>query len=226
VDFIHKILEDAHESGMKYDVTDMRSSIMAFANNSTHKSALALKTVQTMKFASEEGMDSDAVVAVVDDRMVLFDVEVYKNLFVVCWKFRGADEVVRMVNPKAHEIEELFKLRLVGFYNRRYDNHILYAAAMGYDNAALYDLSQQIIVENNRNAPFAAAYSISYADIWDFSSVKKSLKKFEIDLGILHMEMDISWEEPVDEKDWPRVVEYCVNDVVATEAVLEDRWLI
>ena len=224
VDFIHKILEDAHESGMKYDVTDMRSSIMAFANNSTHKSALALKTVQTMKFASEEGMDSDAVVAVVDDRMVLFDVEVYKNLFVVCWKFRGADEVVRMVNPKAHEIEELFKLRLVGFYNRRYDNHILYAAAMGYDNAALYDLSQQIIVENNRNAPFAAAYSISYADIWDFSSVKKSLKKFEIDLGILHMEMDISWEEPVDEKDWPRVVEYCVNDVVATEAVLEDRW--
>jgi hypothetical protein len=28
----------------------------------------------------------------------------------------------------------------------------------------------------------------------------------------------------VDEKDWPRVVEYCCNDVRATEAVLEDRW--
>ena len=25
-------------------------------------------------------------------------------------------------------------------------------------------------------------------------------------------------------QDWPRVVEYCVNDVQATEAVLEDRW--
>ena len=224
VDFIHKILEDAHESGMKYDVTDMRNSIMAFANNSTNKSGQALKVVQTMRFQSETEIDSDAVVAVTDDRMVLFDVEVYKNLFVICWKFRGSDQVVRMINPKAHEVEELFKLKLVGFYNRRYDNHILYAAAMGYDTAALYDLSKKIIVDNNRNAPFGAAYSLSYADIWDFSSVKKSLKKFEIDLGVHHMEMDIPWDEPVDEKDWPRVVEYCVNDVIATEAVLEDRW--
>jgi hypothetical protein len=36
--------------------------------------------------------------------------------------------------------------------------------------------------------------------------------------------LDFPLDEPVDEKDWPRVVEYCVNDVVATEAVLEDRW--
>jgi hypothetical protein len=38
------------------------------------------------------------------------------------------------------------------------------------------------------------------------------------------MELDFPLNEPVDEKDWPRVVEYCVNDVRATEAVLEDRW--
>ena len=38
------------------------------------------------------------------------------------------------------------------------------------------------------------------------------------------MELDLPWDDPVDEKDWPRVVEYCVNDVRATEAVLEDRW--
>ena len=50
-----------------------------------------------------------------------------------------------------------------------------------------------------------------------------SLKKFEIKLGILHMELDIPWDQPVDEKDWDRVVEYCVNDVRATEAVFEDR---
>jgi hypothetical protein len=38
------------------------------------------------------------------------------------------------------------------------------------------------------------------------------------------MELDLPLDEPVDEKDWPRVVEYCVNDVRATESVLEDRW--
>lgn len=222
VDFIEKILDDAFQSGMKYDVSDLRPRILAFANNSTHHAGICLKTVLKMKFVSEaEG--SDPFVEVDDDRIVIFDVEVYQNLFVVCWKFRGDDTVVRMVNPKPHEVEALFKLKLVGFYNRRYDNHILYGASLGYDNKKLFDLSQKLIVEQNRNAPFAAAYNLSYADIWDFSSIKQSLKKFEIDLGILHMELDIPWNEVVDETDWPRVVEYCVNDVRATEAVFEDR---
>ena len=224
VDFIAKVLDDAYESGMKYDVIDLRPRVLAFANNSTHQAAICLKTVQTMKFQSESEVDSDAVVEVDDDRMAIFDVEVYKNLFVICWKFRGDDTVVRMINPKPHEVEMLFKLKLVGFYNRRYDNHILYAASMGYTNEQLFTLSQQMIVDNKKSAFFGAAYSISYADIWDFSSIKQGLKKFEIDLGVHHMELDIPWDDPVDEKDWPRVVEYCVNDVRATEAVLEDRW--
>jgi hypothetical protein len=128
-----------------------------------------------------------------------------------------------MINPKPHEVEALFKLKLVGFYNRRYDNHILYAASMGYSTEQLFVLSQKMIVDGNQNVRFAQAYNLSYADIWDFSSIKQGLKKFEIDLGVHHMELDIPWDDPVDEKDWPRVVEYCCNDVRATEAVLEDR---
>ena len=59
--------------------------------------------------------------------MVIFDIEVYPNLFVICWKFRGDDTVVRMINPSREEVENLTRLKLVGFYNRRFDNHILYA---------------------------------------------------------------------------------------------------
>jgi energy-coupling factor transporter ATP-binding protein EcfA2 len=223
VDFIAKVLDDAYESGMKYDVTDLRPRILAFANNSTHQASICLKTVQTMKFKSDPEVESDQGVVVDDDRMAIFDVEVYKNLFVICWKFRGDDNIVRMINPKPHEVEALFKLKLVGFYNRRYDNHILYAASMGYSTEQLFVLSQKMIVDGNQNVRFAQAYNLSYADIWDFSSIKQGLKKFEIDLGVHHMELDIPWDDPVDEKDWPRVVEYCCNDVRATEAVLEDR---
>lgn len=225
IDFIKKILDDAYESGMQYDVNDLRTKILAFANNSTNQSALSVKVVRDMKWNSEnpEGeIPGDVSVTVSDDRIVFFDVEVYPNLFVVCWKFHGADAVTRMVNPNVHEIEPLFKLKLVGFYNRRFDNHILYAASMGASNLDLFKLTQKII-EGNRNATFAAAYNLSYADIYDFSSEKASLKKFEIKLGILHMELDLPWDEPVDEKDWDRVVEYCENDVRATEAVFEDR---
>ena len=156
--------------------------------------------------------------------MAIFDVEVYQNLFVICWKFRGSDTVVRMINPTKEEVEDLLKLKLVGFYNRRFDNHVLYAATLGYSIQQLYELTRKIVIDGNRNVMFAQAYNLSYADVWDFSSVKQGLKKFEIDLGIHHMELDFPLDEPVDEKDWPRVVEYCVNDVRATEAVLEDRW--
>jgi len=229
IDFIKKILDDAYESGMKYDVTDLRSKIMAFANNSSNQAAACLRIVKDMKWASEETEESkeerftaERSVEVTDDRLVFFDVEVYPNLFVVCWKFQGSPDVARMINPKPHDVAELFKFKLVGFYNRRFDNHILYAAAMGASNEELYRLTVKII-EGNRAATFAQAYNLSYADIWDFSTEKKSLKKFEIDLGILHMELDLPWDKPVDETNWGRVVEYCVNDVKATEAVFEAR---
>lgn len=221
VDFIHKVLEDAHESGMEYDVTDLRSRVLAFATNSSHQAGSAIKTVQQMKFSSES--EHVSVDREDDERLVFFDVEVYKNLFVVCWKYRGSEEVVRMVNPTSGDVESLFALRLVGFYNRRYDNHILYAASLGWSVDRLFELSQKMIVDNNRNATFAAAYNLSYADIWEFSSKKQGLKRFEIDLGLRHMELDLPWDEDVDPKDWDRVVEYCVNDVRATEAVFEDR---
>jgi hypothetical protein len=229
VDFIKKILDDAYDSGIKYDLTDLRGRIVAFANNSSNQASLSLKVVKEMKWASadagdtkEETFTAEPEVAVSDQRLVFFDVEVYSNLFVICWKFQNSPDVVKMINPKPHEVAELFKLKLVGFYNRRYDNHILYAAAMGASSEELFRLSAKII-EGNRAGTFAQAYNLSYADIWDFSVEKMSLKKFEIKLGILHMELDLPWNEPVDEKDWGRVAEYCANDVVATEAVFEDR---
>lgn len=222
VDFIYKILDDAYKSDLIYDVTDMQPKVMSFAANSSHKAMECLKIVQKMQFASErEELPKD--IPVKDDRLVFFDVEVYPNLFVVCWKYQGNDNVVRMINPSSQEVESLFGYKLVGFNNRRYDNHILYARYLGYDNEQLYRLSQKMVVDNDRNSSFGEAYNLSYTDIWDFSSVKESLKKFEIMLGIKHMEIDIPWDEPVPEEMWPKVVEYCVNDVEATEKVFEAR---
>jgi hypothetical protein len=220
VDFIHKILEDAYESGLAYDVTDLRPRIIAFANNSSNQPLQALKVVQLMKFKSRD--EAPGAVVATDERLVFFDVEVYSNLFVICWKYQGDSTVVRMINPSPLDVERLFSMRLVGFNNRRYDNHIIYARVLGYDNEQLYKLSQKII-SGSVGSMFGEAYNLSFSDIYDFSSKKQGLKKFQIDLGILHKEMDIPWDQPVPEDRIADIVEYCVNDVISTEAVFESR---
>lgn len=217
IDFIHKILEDAYAEGVRYDVTDMRPAVLAFAANSTHQADYCIKLVNKMQFKSEEpseSMDSK------QDNLVFYDVEVFPNLFLINWKVEGEGKpVVRMINPKPHEVEELLKFKLVGFNCRRYDNHILYARMMGYTNEELYRLSKRI-VNGSSNAFFGEAYNISYTDVYDFASAghKQSLKKFEIELGIHHQELGMPWDEPVPEDKWNLVAEYCDNDVIATEA--------
>lgn len=220
LDFIHHILEEAYASGLHYDVSDLRPILLAFAARSTNQSGTCIKIVQDCKLASEERMaepDDDS------GPLVFFDVEVYPNLFVVCWKKEGSDQVVRMINPAAEDVEPLTHMKLVGFNNRRYDNHILYAACLGYTPAELFDLSQKLILGDDRKASFGEAYNLSYTDIYDFSSKKQGLKKFQIELGIFHVELDIPWDEPVDEGLWSKVEEYCANDVISTEAVFNAR---
>jgi hypothetical protein len=225
VDFIYKILEDAYLSGIVYDVTDMRPQIIAFANNSTNQAMNCLKVVQRMRFQSEDEVSDPPLMVPLkkeDEPLAFFDLEVFPNLFVTCWKYEGSPTVVRMINPSAQDMEGLFKLLLVGFNNRRYDNHIIYARYLGYNNEQLFKLSQKII-EGNASSMFGEAYNISYADIYDFSSKKQSLKKFEIELGLHHLELDLPWDQPVPEELWPKVVDYCVNDVIAAEGVFDAR---
>ena len=246
VDLIAKVLDDAYASGMSYDVSDLEHDVLIFAMNSTNQSDYCVKCVKDMKFESKDvieeqrKMGESAKEALEEEPITFFDIEVYPpgidsegkenpGLFLVCWKQAGeGNPVVPMINPKPHEIEELVKRKLVGFNNRDYDNHMLYARILGYDNARLYDLSRRIISERARDAKFSEAYDISYTDVFDFCSTKQSLKKWEIELGISHMEMGIPWDEPAPQSMWPLIVDYCSNDVKATEAVFnarQDDWL-
>ena len=249
VDFIMKILDDAYESGLHYDVTDMRPKILSFAANSTNQSDYCIKAVNKMKFKSEEPSE---FVENSEAPIVFYDVEVFPNLFLVNWKVAGLGKTItRWINPKPEQIEELLRYRLIGFNNRRYDNHMLYACMLGYTNEEIYNLSQRII-NKSANAFFSEAYNLSYTDIYDFASAgnKMSLKKLEITMsnisveklkergfsdekialikaGTHHQELGLPWDKPVPEERWVEVAEYCDNDVIATEAAfnyLEADW--
>ena len=254
IDFIKKILDDAHASGVTYDVTDMRPDILAFAATSTHQANACIKIVNEMKFCSDEiGRSEDYEET---SSLIFYDVEVFPNFFGMVYckvdledeyyanirklveeirdphiapkdKEKASDKLqnllndipkVTLYNPNRNEIEELMKYKLVGYNNRRYDNHILYAWLMGYTNKQIYELSQRII-NQSKNAFFGEAYNLSYADIYDFASIKQSLKKWEIALGIHHQEFGYPWDKDLPEDKWVEAMEYCANDVNATVAV-------
>ncbi len=223
MDFIYNDLKSAYESGMEYDVSDMRHDILAFAAQSTHNAKHCIDMIADMHFQSKQTID---IPEIAPGAIVFYDVEVFPNLFIVCAKERGEGKpMMRFINPSSETIELLMRFKLVGFNNRDYDNHMLYARMLKYSNEDLYALSRRIIDNNSKGAKFRNAYNLSYTDIYDFSTKKQSLKKWEIELGIHHQELEFPWDQPVDEKDWDTVAGYCENDVRATEEVfnkLED----
>ena len=215
MDYIKKLMDDAYASGIHYDISDMKAAVRTFAINSSNNAKYCLGLMKDMKWSSEEVapcLDFDK------DTIIFFDVEVFPNLFVLCYKVKG-QRTVALINPEAAIIEQLCKYKLVGFNNREYDNHILYGRLMGYTNEQLYRLSKQII--SGQGGKFPQAYNLSYTDIYDFCSEKMSLKKWEIRLGILHLELGLDWDEPVPKELWQKVADYCINDVDSTEATFD-----
>lgn len=236
IDYIYKILEDAYEAGIQYDVTDLRPKILAFANNSSNHAEYCVKLVNDMKFMSEFDVSNDGDVVSrgqynPDAEMAFYDIEIFPNLFVFVYKVAGDDHECKiLINPEGKILQDIFSnYRMVGFNNRRYDNHICYARMQGYSLKELYDLSQKII-NDSANCMFSNAYNLSYTDVYDFASAgnKKGLKKWEIELGISHVENELPWDQPVPEELWDQVARYCCNDVISTEIVfnhLQSDWI-
>ena len=215
---IFSTVEQMYESGKPYDISDLRPAIMAFATSSSHQPEECLKIFSKIHWTNEPEHDTDIPC---DDNnpIVFFDVEVFPNLFLISWKYAGDKaSMVHMFNPSPDDVKKLFQYRLIGYNCRRYDNHMLYARYLGKSTEELFELSQRI-VSGSKNGFFKEAYNISYTDVYDFCSTKQSLKKWEIDLGIMHKELEFPWDQPVPEDKWPIVAEYCGNDVTATEAV-------
>lgn len=272
IDFIDKILTDAYNSGLRYDLTNMRNKVSAFAAGSTHNPQYCLRVVNKMKFKSgedhEEAVTTTPDVIEADGPIAFFDIETLPDdenapddnpgLFLINWMYRDEElgkkvkkwlsckygtpdwkkyqkeaieylntlKVMRMINPSPESVDKLFvknpnRIRWIGFNNRRYDNHMVYARSMGYTQHELYLLSQRMIVKKDQNAKFGSAYDISYADIWEYASDKQGLKKWEIEMGYHHQELGWPWDKPLPKDMWIKAAEYCDNDVRATALLYE-----
>ena len=84
VDFIFKILKDAYDLGMHYDVTDLRQAIYVFASKSTNNAEYCINRVNEMHFSSADASPNVNT----EGPIVFFDVEVFPNLFLVNYKWQ------------------------------------------------------------------------------------------------------------------------------------------
>ena len=230
INFIEKVLEDAYATGIDYDVSDLKMAAFIFASKSTNQSELCKKKVMNMKWRSAEREAENVITQVKKEpRLVIFDVETLKNLFLVCWKFYGKGKTVfRWFNPSPQQIEELFGYDLIGFNNKHYDNHMCYERLLGSNNQKLYEYNKAIIntPKGQKGPHHPEAWNASYTDIYEFAATKQSLKKWEIELekngyDISHKELVLNWDEEVPESKWNVVADYCVNDVLATESLFD-----
>lgn len=229
--FIQKVTDDAYnDPNIFYDISDLLPELMNFALNSSNQREKCVKMVPLLKLKKENPAQSqfkEDDPTGTDEDIIFYDVEVFPNLFVVCYKRNKPDAtIVSMINPTAEDMKRFMQYKLVGFNNIAYDNHIIYACSMGYTNRELYNLSQDIVT--NLSKGFYQAKHISYTDIYDFASKKQSLKKWEIEMGIRHLELGLPWDKPVAKELWGKVAEYCCNDVDATAklfAYLRSDWI-
>lgn len=229
INFIGEVLKQAQESGIKYDVSDLKSSVLAFAMSSTHNAIACIDKVAQFQFKSEEEstwVPPKNVGTGGNKKIAFFDTEVYLNLFVLCYKPLG-ETGVPLINPTPNQVLDFFQnYNAVGFNNLGYDNTICMMHIQGASNYEKFVRSQNIINNGKGRNDYIDynARNLSYTDVFDFCSKKQGLKKWEIELqkkgvSVRHDEAGIPWDKPVPENKWNRVAEYCMNDVEATEQV-------
>jgi len=237
VNYIKMVTDRAFEANLVYDISDLRQAVLQFAMKSSNQADRCVNLVGEMHFEGKKRPEVLTEADIIykfesrnkDGKLVFFDIEIYRpdektdnpGLFLICWKYENADTVNSMINPAPYEVEELFSMLLVGFNNRNYDNAMIWGASLGKTNQELYNLSQEIIVGNHN--PYPGSADASYLDVYDMCTEKMGLKKWEIKLGITHKEMGIPWDEPAPKDRWNDIIEYCTNDVLATEAVFHAR---
>lgn len=219
VNYIYSILESQAKKGVKYDLRYLKPLAITFASNSTNQSSRCMKLMNDATWCTISDEDSTDISKgsrfVEDKDLWFFDIEVLPNLWLVVIK-RFGEPCQAFFNPTPSQVRDICDKALVGFNNKSYDNQILYAGLMGRSISEIYDMSKEII-EGGRSRYNKAAEELSYTDIYDFASTKQSLKKWEVELGILHDEFELDFDKPLPEEKWERLAEYCTHDVEATE---------
>lgn len=89
VSFIAKVLDDAYDAGVIYDLRHKQQEVLRFALKSTNQAQQCLKMVSEMHFyrvPEDESESYSESLILPDEDIVFFDSEVFSNLYMLGWK--------------------------------------------------------------------------------------------------------------------------------------------
>lgn len=230
VSFIKDKMEKMYASGVHYDIRNMQDRVENFAANSTNQMNQCLKMLEGLHWCSkdvEEKLEETvpetpaADLKEEDKPLCFYDREVFPNYNVICYSEENEDIWHKIRFPEPKDIQMLYnKYNMIAYNGRNYDCHINYGNLLGNTPKQEYELSKGIINEGALKHGFMEAYGMDYADPYDISTKKQSLKDWEYELeDVTHVENNHPWDEDLDPKYWDEVDEYCGNDVMALKKV-------
>ena len=167
----------------------------------------------------------------------VYDCEVFPNLFLA--SFTNGVKTVTFDQTQFRElaafVNDTAKV-LIGYNNIKYDDLLLRAIHQNpkeITTAKLYEISGLIIADwkaltdNQRKDRSKLTYARrpwNYSiDLYEVTNCKGSLKELQCRLGLPTVaESPLPFDQPVPQTEIASVVSYNLNDVSATEAVLED----
>ena len=224
MDFIDKVLRDAYDSGLSYDVTDMRNAIIAFAAGSSHQAPYCLKLAGTLKYAGKENEEAARKALAEElakedaEPLVFFDIETFSNVLFINWKaiedyspndFEGTPEEKWKQYIERLKVDHKPVIRMVNptpaeveaFVQRKFAGF----NCRRYDNHIMYGrmmgysnmqcyMLSKRIVGGDRSALFSEAYNLSYTDVYDFASAGNKMSLKKLEIKMGFFHQELGLE--------------------------------
>ncbi len=165
------------------------------------------------------------------NKIMIYDIETFTNDFIAVFKLLGEDKTVIFSNSLTsdcgqHTLGEIcYKYIIVGFNNFAFDDRVIdYILSRNKVDPQMIREQADNIINGDRQKPFKSR-RFNSLDCRQDLDMNVSLKFFEAAIGqsIETSEVDFNLDRKLNEEEFQKSVEYCIEDVKATEIMFNAR---
>lgn len=158
---------------------------------------------------------------------VTFDVEIYKNFFLIGFKHLASNSYFSFELSPASRLDidnliyAMWTFKVIGFNSKAFDAPIVEAAMKGFSLEKLFELSRKIIFEDFK--PYGTSATFNHIDIMQVCPLRGSLKLYGGRIGTERIqELPIAHNAELTEADAIVVRDYNFNDLDVTGEIYEE----